>query len=182
MIPASLRSVRLVAGGVLVVSVVVLAVQLSNPTDIVVASSGADADFVEIGRYFTYRDVLVATVAALLLGVSSTVFVLELQSATDRGSAAVRDRGDRTEPHPSSEADVERSRTADPAEVTATLSGTERVVYEAVVDADGRIAQREIVDRTDLSKATVSRTLDTLESKDLLERRRQGIGNVVTLS
>ena len=37
------------------------------------------------------------------------------------------------------------------------------------------------VDRTDLSKATVSRMLDSLESKQLLERKRRGMGNVVVL-
>jgi len=44
-----------------------------------------------------------------------------------------------------------------------------------------RRGPRDIVEGTDLSKATVSRTLDTLESKDLVERKRKGMSNVVIL-
>lgn len=54
-------------------------------------------------------------------------------------------------------------------------------IYRVVLDAGGELPQREIVEGTDLSKATVSRTLDTLESKNLLERKRNGMGNVVVL-
>ena len=61
------------------------------------------------------------------------------------------------------------------------LADNERAVYETVLAADGVIQQAEIVDRTDLSKATVSRMLDSLESKQLLERKRRGMGNVVVL-
>jgi uncharacterized membrane protein len=51
-----------------------------------------------------------------------------------------------------------------------------------VLEASGELPQRDIVEGTELSKATVSRTLDTLESKDLVERKRKGMGNVVVLT
>jgi len=55
-------------------------------------------------------------------------------------------------------------------------------VYKTVLDADGVLPQSEIVDQTELSKATVSRTLDSLEAKDLVERKRRGMGNTVLLT
>ena len=54
-------------------------------------------------------------------------------------------------------------------------------VTRNVLEADGVLPQREIVEQTDLSKATVSRTLDSLEAKSLLERKARGTGNVVLL-
>lgn len=59
------------------------------------------------------------------------------------------------------------------------LANTEQTVYETVPDADGVLAQSGIVERTDLSKATVSRALDSLETGDLVERKRRGTGNTV---
>ncbi len=47
--------------------------------------------------------------------------------------------------------------------------------------SDGIITQSELVEKTGLSKASVSRALDLLESKGLVERRRRGMGNVVLL-
>ena len=41
--------------------------------------------------------------------------------------------------------------------------------------------QGDLVVQSGLSKATVSRTLDLLESKGLVEKRRRGMGNVVLL-
>jgi uncharacterized membrane protein len=61
------------------------------------------------------------------------------------------------------------------------LSNNERAVYEAVLDADGVLPQSDVVDRTDISKASVSRALDGLEARDLVERKRRGMGNVVVL-
>lgn len=66
-------------------------------------------------------------------------------------------------------------------ETTDRLDNTEREIYSMVLDADGEIQQRNIVANTDFSKATVTRTLDSLEAKGLLERKRQGVGNVVVL-
>ena len=61
------------------------------------------------------------------------------------------------------------------------LGNAERTIYETILDADGVIPQSEIVDRTDLSKATVSRTLDGLETKHLVERKDRGMRNTVVL-
>ena len=54
-------------------------------------------------------------------------------------------------------------------------------VYQAVLDAGGLMNQGDLVAHSGLSKATVSRALDLLESKGLVEKRRRGMGNVVLL-
>ena len=65
--------------------------------------------------------------------------------------------------------------------VLETLEGEEREVYRLVTEADGSIMQSTIVERTSLTKVKVTRLLDKLEGKGLLERRRRGMGNLVVL-
>ena len=62
------------------------------------------------------------------------------------------------------------------------LSGDEREVFRSLMDAGGEQLQRDIVEATKLSDAKVSRVLDRLEGKDLVERERRGMGNVVRVS
>lgn len=62
-----------------------------------------------------------------------------------------------------------------------TLEGEEKEVYELVTDADGSIMQSDIVEKTSLTKVKVTRILDKLEGKGLVERRRRGMGNLVVL-
>ena len=62
-----------------------------------------------------------------------------------------------------------------------TLEGEEREVYRLVTEADGSIMQSDIVNNTSLTKVKVTRLLDKLEGKGLVERRRRGMGNLVVL-
>jgi len=50
-----------------------------------------------------------------------------------------------------------------------------------IMDAGGVLPQSEIVQRTRFSKSQISRILDVLESKGLVERRRRGLTNIVIL-
>jgi hypothetical protein len=61
------------------------------------------------------------------------------------------------------------------------LAGDEKTVYGLIVDSGGALFQSEIVEKTGLSKVKVTRTLDKLESRQLLERRRRGLTNIVVL-
>ncbi len=69
-------------------------------------------------------------------------------------------------------------------EIAKTLKEDEARIYRAVIELGGIIRQSELVERlverTGLSEASVSRALDLLESRGLVERRR-GMGNIVVL-
>jgi len=65
--------------------------------------------------------------------------------------------------------------------VLKTLQGDERLVLEKVIEAEGSIFQSELVDRTGLGKVKISRILDKLEGKGLIETKTRGITNVVLL-
>lgn len=65
--------------------------------------------------------------------------------------------------------------------VLKTLTGDERDIYEKIVASEGVIFQSELVEQTGFPKAKVSRILDKMEARGLLERKRRGMANVVVL-
>jgi len=67
------------------------------------------------------------------------------------------------------------------AEKLKTLEADEKKIYSLLMEADGTFFQAELVEKTGLSKVKVSRTLDKLEARRLLERRRRGLTNIIVL-
>lgn len=194
----ALHGKRLGAAVTFVAATLVLAVQLISPSPVVVSIGENGARTTQLGQYFTTLDVGIIAISATVLGASGTYLLLPRQPRTDASGSPARraiagsDRTGQPDRPPRTMADgaldvdpvTRTERSTDPAEWERTLErlrGNEEMVYAQVVDADGELPQREIVRGTDLSKATVSRTLDTLESKGLLERKRRGMGNVVVL-
>mgnify|MGYP006280759309 FL=1 len=193
----ALQRVHLVAAVVFVAGVLVLSVQLLTPSPVVVSVGENGADATTIGRYFTYGEAAVVTVAAAVCGGSATYLLFHDSTPTaaedarrsgppDDGSlraagdGGVTPRPERTEVSASgedAEAVEERWR-----ETLNRLANNEETLYERLLDADGELPQRTLVEETDLSKATVSRTLDSLEQRGLVERRRDGMGNTVLLT
>jgi len=60
------------------------------------------------------------------------------------------------------------------------LAPEEKTVFE-LVQATGTIFQSELVEKTQFSKVKITRILDRLEGKGLVERRRRGMTNVIIL-
>jgi len=65
--------------------------------------------------------------------------------------------------------------------VLKTLDEGQRKVLEKIIDEQGTIFQSELVEKTGISKVKVSRILDKLEGKGLIERRRHGMANVILI-
>ncbi len=61
------------------------------------------------------------------------------------------------------------------------LGNEEGGVYNFIKNSDGFIFQNDLIQKTGFSKVKVSRLLDKLEAKNLVERRRRGMSNVVVL-
>jgi len=61
------------------------------------------------------------------------------------------------------------------------LDDNEKTVYQLMIDSGGTAFQSEVVEKTGWSKVKVTRTLDKLESRRLLERRRRGLTNILVL-
>lgn len=61
------------------------------------------------------------------------------------------------------------------------LEADEKKVYQILIDSGGTAFQSEVVEKAGWSKVKVTRTLDKLESRRLLERRRRGLTNILVL-
>jgi len=61
------------------------------------------------------------------------------------------------------------------------LNTEEREVINEIIKSDGMIFQSEIVENLKFSKVKVTRILDKLEARKLIERRRRGMTNAVIL-
>lgn len=61
------------------------------------------------------------------------------------------------------------------------LDGDEKKIYGIISDSNGVVFQSDIVEKTDFPKTKVSRILDRLEARDIIERRRRGMSNVIIL-
>ena len=187
-----LQHTHLLAAVVFIAAILVLAVQLITPSPVMVSLGENGAQTTSVGEYFTYREAALLVVSAFFGGVSGTYLVFHdqahvlastEQSATQANARpptvpnggtiqAPNDEG----PGDSSSPDTERwEATLD------RLTHNQETIYELLIEADGTLPQRQLVEETDLSKATVSRTLDKLEHRGLIERKRSGMGNTVHL-
>ena len=61
------------------------------------------------------------------------------------------------------------------------LSEDEKPVFDKIIASEGTIFQSELVEKTAFTKVKVTRILDKLEGKGLIERKRRGMANVVIL-
>ncbi len=62
-----------------------------------------------------------------------------------------------------------------------SLQADEKKVYDLILDADGFMFQNDLMSKTGFSKVKISRILDKLEMKGIVERRRRGMANIVVL-
>ncbi|MHC1586489.1 MAG: helix-turn-helix transcriptional regulator [Candidatus Hecatellaceae archaeon] len=146
-----------------VASVFVLGLKLLNPTPIQIVVEGQSASITQLPGFFTLEDVIIILVASVVLGVSGTYLLFFDSVGKPVGELILEERKERWK------------------EIVKTLKEDEQKIYKAIIEADGIIEQSELPEKTGLSKASVSRALDLLESKGLVERRRRGMRNIVLL-
>lgn len=63
----------------------------------------------------------------------------------------------------------------------SNLSQDEKKLMQLIIDSQGTIFQSELVEKSGFDKVKVTRILDKLEGKQLIERKRRGMTNVVIL-
>ena len=63
----------------------------------------------------------------------------------------------------------------------ALLDKEEKPIVKALEDAQGTMFQSDLVEKTQFDKVKVTRVLDRLEGKQLIERKRRGMTNIVIL-
>ncbi len=62
------------------------------------------------------------------------------------------------------------------------LTGDERIMFKAIMDAGGTALQKDLIKSTKMSNAKVSRVLDRLHEKGVISKERHGSTNKVGIS
>jgi uncharacterized membrane protein len=65
--------------------------------------------------------------------------------------------------------------------IIVNLNEEEKNIFENIIESQGSIFQSELVDKTKLTKVKITRILDRLEGKGLIERKRRGMTNIIIL-
>jgi len=65
--------------------------------------------------------------------------------------------------------------------ILSQLKNEEKNIFQIIVNEGGGIFQSDLVEKSNLSKVKVSRILDKLEAKNLIERKRRGMTNFVVI-
>jgi DNA-binding transcriptional ArsR family regulator len=154
---------RVIAAVLFVVSLFILVVKLTRPASISVIMEGASVTIQQLEGYFTPRDVAVIVLSALMTG-GSCIYLFLMPENTSAEVTAVK-----------------KEKWTKNLSSIRDLGENAQRVYALLMENDGIMAQSDIVAKTGISKVSVTRALDTLEGKDLVERKRRGMGNIIYL-
>jgi len=161
-----------VASAFFVASAFVLSFKLlfSTPINVYLQQGQSTVLVNQVKSFYSWTDVAIVAVAAMVLGWSAALMLSSGRPVTGedaRGSLTWKGA-------------LEQKK-ALWEEAAQSLKDDEAAVFRAIISAEGVINQGDLVTGTGLPKSTVSKCLDILESRGLVERRRRGMGNVVVL-
>jgi len=159
----NLRGRSLLVACVFIVSVFLIMLKLLNPTEIHIYLEGEETVLSQIMNNYTLYDVALLVVSSLVAGMSVVYLMLFDKVQKPTGEMLLEGRLSKYE------------------FIIPTLKNDEQKVFQAVIDAQGIIAQSDLPGITGVSKSNVSRALDLLESRGLVERKRRGMGNTILL-
>lgn len=159
----NLRGRSILVACVFIVSVFLVMLKLMNPTEIHIYLEGEETVLSQIMKNYTFFDVVLLVVSSIVAGMS--VVYLMLFDDVQRPTAEM----------------LLESRLSRYERLIPTLKDDEQKIFHAIIDSQGIIAQSELSEMTGVSKSNVSRALDLLESRGLVERKRRGMGNTILL-
>ncbi len=156
----------LISAIVLVISVLLLIDRLlaTNPIQLTLVDGRAVP--IEGASYFSLNDVLFFIITAWLGGMSFLYIVISPKEKEVPGLQV-------------NTPEIAENKNA--ALLAASiLEGDEKTLLQQIIDSND-ILQRELVSKTGFSEPKVSRLLDKLERRGLILRRRDGMGNRISL-
>lgn len=148
------------------VSVFALVAKLLGPTQIQIIIQGETPTVVGQILSYTQIDVVVISISALTLGISSFYLLFSDLIETRRTMPTVKS--------------VE-SLNLNEKFALRLLDGDKRKVFSEIVEAGGEITQSELPIRTGFSKSKITRILDYLDEKGLIIRKSYGMTNKIII-
>jgi len=139
---------------------------LDNP-EITISINNGMVEFEKEQKIYFFNDMLLVSVSSILLGFSLMyLFILSLSLERMQKCVEVNLFND----------DKQKKWN----EHLETLTGDEKEMYQIIYDARGEILQKDII-ISNFSRSKVTRLLDYLEKRGLIERKSYGMTNKVVL-
>lgn len=156
------RNYSLLATIVLILSILIIVDRLLTVPNIQIILENGRAVPLEGASYFTVGDVLILIICAWSGGMAF-IYLFTIATA----------------PSPKSTTTDVKMKSEELA--LDILDGDEKIIFAEIVESGNGILQRDLVLKTGFSEAKVSRLLDKLERRQLIIRRRHGMGNLIML-
>ena len=156
------RNFRLLFFAGLLISMFVLTVKLLQPVSIQLIIDGSRIELTQQPAFYALSDVVIVVASAFTAGVCAVCLALGVGEASEGVSAL--------------NVKVDLSRALDGVEDEA-----EKAVLSLLVESDGSAFQSDLVERSGFSKGKVSLILDRLEARGIIQRKRSGMTNLVTI-
>lgn len=139
---------------------------LENP-EITISINNGMVEFEKTQKIYFFNDILLVSVSSIFLGFSLMyLFILSLSLESTKKSAEVNlfndDKQKKWKDH------------------LETLTGDEQEIYQIIYNAEGEILQKDII-VSNFSRSKITRLLDYLEKRGLIERKSYGMTNKVVL-
>jgi uncharacterized membrane protein len=141
--------------------------KLLMPTPIQIIIPGEEP--IVVGQIFRYThfDVVIISISAIVLAVSSFYLLFGNSGSTQLVSTI---------------GEITHSPELDVKFVLRLLDGDKRKVFSEIVEADGEILQSDLHVQTRFSRAKITRILDYLELKGLIVRKSYGMTNKIVIN
>ncbi len=160
------KDLSLAASIVLILSILIILDRLMATPNIQIVLESGRAVPLESTSFFTLSDVLILIICAWAGGMAFVYLFTRTPTTDVDVSEQVSNDEVKTKPQELA-LDI--------------LDGDEKIVFAKIVESGEGILQRDLVLKTGFSEAKVSRLLDRLERRQLVIRKRHGMGNLIML-
>jgi hypothetical protein len=157
-----LKTGKLLAIFGLIASSFAIFIRVMTPTTVQFIIEGNIIELNEIPHIYNSLDIVVTSVSCFVLG-SSLIYLLlnDKNEHVQNGVPSIRENWNN---------------------ILENLSNNdEKEIVKLIIAEGGTIFQSQLVVKSGYSKSKVSLVLDRLEARNILERRRRGMSNVIVL-
>jgi hypothetical protein len=181
---AKCRVRLIIAAGICVLSGIIAINMLLVQAPVVIELEGDSFRVIEIPYTYTTGDAYVLLLAGFLCGITLSYMLYCLMPARQAVPDSPSLPGSPSaEPGNEDRAEVCGTEVCSGADLLLrVLEGDEKRTVELIAGNGGRILQNELVNSLDFSKAKVSRILMNLEKRKIIEKRKYGLTNCISLA
>jgi len=145
----------------LTVSSFTIVIKILTPITVQIIIEGNIFELTEIPNIYTAWDMIITSISCAILGSSLIYLIVEDKIQQPYLPPSIQDNWNN---------------------IVENLTNTdEKAIVSLIITEGGTMFQSQLVEKSGFSKTKVSLVLDRLEARNVLERRRHGMSNVIVL-